>query len=379
MIYIVLALLFAIYQLGIVKVYFIIFFIRWGKFLSELIACYLCNDLNPDESQDIQSQEAILTIGSLPDNNPAAKDKKLEAPEPVSEPKDTPTEVTRRPGTSPSNEQLETDEKWPACLYPEIIVLTDEPVSQQSCSSRLLTEREIADETTGLSELMAPDEQEEDDEDEGDNWVLVPKNSEVTNEEMDNISPDAQDLLTENRHPIEIDNTPKHIEIRVLKGVNFPGAKETDQYYLSMRVEEWRCQICDQDQKVKSKTVRGSQPGWNKDFTIKTQNPEGCLMTLKVKKSSRLGLKTSTVGFVKLYVSSLFDGLTELQLYGEDYNPVGDAFLEVETKIEDLPKVIPSPAEDKRKQRKMKAKMIFSQRLRIKYTAMKIAEIVDGE
>jgi Ca2+-dependent lipid-binding protein len=59
-----------------------------------------------------------------------------------------------------------------------------------------------------------------------------------------------------------------------------------------MRVEEWRGEKCDQKMKYKSKTMRASQPEWNKNFTIKTQNPESCLMTLKVKKSSELGLNT---------------------------------------------------------------------------------------
>jgi hypothetical protein len=76
----------------------------------------------------------------------------------------------------------------------------------------------------------------------------------------------------------------------VLRGVNFPEDKETEpSYYVSigfhMRVEEMRGKICDQKNKFKSKTMRASQPEWNQDFTIDTQNPESCLMTLKVKKS----------------------------------------------------------------------------------------------
>jgi hypothetical protein len=83
----------------------------------------------------------------------------------------------------------------------------------------------------------------------------------------------------------------------VLRGVNFPEDKETEpRYYVTigfhMRVEEWRGEICYQKNKLKSKTIRASQPEWNKDFTIKTQNAESCLMTLKVKESSELGLKT---------------------------------------------------------------------------------------
>ncbi|EFX82224.1 hypothetical protein DAPPUDRAFT_101700 [Daphnia pulex] len=129
----------------------------------------------------------------------------------------------------------------------------------------------------------------------------------------------------------EGNQTPKDFKIRVQRGVNLPEAKDSDQYYVSMRVQEGRGTIRQQDKKVgKSKTIRGSQPEWNKDFTIKTTNPEECQMTIKVKKSSKFCLKKSTVGFVKLDVSSLSDGLNKLQLYDESHNPVGKACLEVE-------------------------------------------------
>jgi len=277
---------------------------------------------NNPESLKVQTREATLITESLSNEIPA-ENQVLEAPEPVSESKNIPAEVSPS-----SNKQLGMDEekpKSPPESLPATIVDSTGNVTNKDlvCETEPL---EIAEET------------------------IIPEESDT------NIMP-------------------KHVEIRVLRGVNFPEAKDSHKYYLSMRVEEWCCQICDQDQKVKSKTIRGSQPGWNKDFTIKTQNPEGCLMTLKVKKSSRLGLKTSTVGFVKLYVSSLYDGLTELQLYDKDYNPVGDACLEVETKIKDLPEVIPSPAEVKREQRKMKGKMLLCQRHLNMYQAMRNPEI----
>jgi hypothetical protein len=126
-----------------------------------------------------------------------------------------------------------------------------------------------------------------------------------------------------------------------------------------MRVEEWHGEKCDQKKKIITKTIRGCQPEWNKDITIDTQNPESCLITIKVKKSSKFGLKKSTVGFVKLYVSSLNDDVTEtMQLYDEDHNPVGEACLKVETKISNLPEVVASPAEVKRQERKLKTRKI---------------------
>jgi hypothetical protein len=88
MFYIVLALLFAISQLGIPKVLFLIGCLRWGEFWTEIIACYsLLRSLNPELLKN-QPQEAILTIDSLPDDDLTAKDNKLVAPEPVLEPKD---------------------------------------------------------------------------------------------------------------------------------------------------------------------------------------------------------------------------------------------------------------------------------------------------
>jgi hypothetical protein len=170
-------------------------------------------------------------------------------------------------------------------------------------------------------------------------------------------------LPTGNENPIEVVNTPKRVEIKVVRGVNFPEAKDSDKYYVSVLVEEMRGKICYQTKKFKSKTIRGSQPEWNKHFTIKTQHPESCLITIKVKKSSKLGSKTSTVGFVKMAVSSLDDNVTEtMQLYDEDHNPVGEACLEVDMKISDLPEVVPSPAEVKRQERKLKAHKILYQR-----------------
>jgi hypothetical protein len=129
-----------------------------------------------------------------------------------------------------------------------------------------------------------------------------------------------------------------------------------------------RGKICYQTQKFKSKTIRASQPEWNKNFTIQTQHPESCLMTLKVKKSSIFGLKTSTVGFVKMAVSDLMHdengqvSALKMQLNDESNNPVGEAYLELDMKVGDLPEVVPSPAEVKRQERKLKAHKILYQR-----------------
>jgi hypothetical protein len=134
--------------------------------------------------------------------------------------------------------------------------------------------------------------------------------------------------------------THKDFKIRVLRGVNLP---DSDRYYVAMRVQEQRGTIREQDKKVgKSKTIRGSQPEWNKDFTIKTPDPEWCLITIKLKKSSKLGLKASTVGSVVIHASELkVNQVNRLQLYKTSCNPVGKACLEVE--IEYPPEVIPRP------------------------------------
>jgi hypothetical protein len=134
----------------------------------------------------------------------------------------------------------------------------------------------------------------------------------------------------------EGDQTPKHFNVRVLRGY-LPEAKDSDKYYLSVstRVQEWGGKIREQDKnnkKVsKTKTIRSSQPEWNKYFTIKTLNPEACLITIKLKKSSKLGLKTSTVGSVRIYVSALEENqVYKLQLFKNNFYPIGKAYLEVE-------------------------------------------------
>ncbi|EFX63631.1 hypothetical protein DAPPUDRAFT_335247 [Daphnia pulex] len=349
-----------------------------------------------------QTQEAILTInGSLSGDNP----------EPVSDPVAIPAEVIIR--IPPSNEPLEMlDEKVPESLsiMPEPFVdstgnvtnkdpvlgetqldeiaketivpdeeserveelppaeaqskstadgnqLTDDEIRSVKRESRPPTERDIIDDVSASYKLMVPDEA-----------MILPEESEQVEEQP---APEAQSKSTADGHQLtdedsvnrqspllteeEIDDEPTGL---MVGGGNFTEAKDSDKFYVSVLVEECCDEKCDQKKKCKSKTIRASQPEWNQDFTIYTQNPESCLMTLKVKESSIFGLKKSTVGFVKLYVSSLDDGLTELKLNDESNNPVGEAFLKVNTKISDLPEVVASPAEVKRQERKLKTRKI---------------------
>jgi hypothetical protein len=176
----------------------------------------------------------------------------------------------------------------------------------------------------------------------------LPRNHEesklVQNQEMDDEKPEAQEPLPDCG---EGNRKPKNFQIKIVRGVNFPEAKDSDQYYVSMRVEEWHGMIRDQVKKIKTKIIRGSQPEWNQNFSIKTPIHEGSMMTFKVKKSSKSFWKTSsiTVGSAVIYLSCCDDSLTHLRLYDNPVsrnpvgNSVGQAFLEVE---------IPSPTEVKR-------------------------------
>ncbi len=166
----------------------------------------------------------------------------------------------------------------------------------------------------------------------------------VQNPATDDEKPEAPEPLPDCE---EGNRKPKNFQIKIVRGVNFPEAKDSDQYYVSMRVEEWHGMNRDQVKKIKTKIIRGSQPEWNQNFTIKTQYQEGSMMTFKVKKSSKSFWKTSsiTVGSAVIYLSCCDDSLTHLRLYDNPVsrnpvgNSVGQACLEVE---------IPSPAEVKR-------------------------------
>jgi hypothetical protein len=119
--------------------------------------------------------------------------------------------------------------------------------------------------------------------------------------------------------------------------------------------------------KSNPKKFRGSAFEVNQNLVIDSRNTESCLMTLKVKKSSKLGLKTSTVGLIKMTVSDLMhiisrnkhSNLIWLRLYDESRNPVGTvgiALLGMELKIDGLPEDIPNPAEVKRQRHIKEAK-----------------------
>jgi hypothetical protein len=165
----------------------------------------------------------------------------------------------------------------------------------------------------------------------------------------------------------EVDKAPRHVEIIIRRPVNFP---EADKFYISMRVEEWRNEICDQVKKAKSNKFLGSAYEVNQKFIIDTRNPEKCFLTLKVKKTSKLGLKTSTVGQIKMTVSDLMDIISRkhshliwLPVNDESGNPVGEALLEMDIKIDGLPDDTPNPAEVKRQRNIKKAKKINRRRI----------------
>jgi hypothetical protein len=294
---------------------------------------------NP-ESLNFQTRETILTTESLSNEIPAENQELDEAPaeEPVSEPIiDIPVEVR------PSNQQLGMDEKKtkPESL-PEIIddienMSNKDPVLGKTEVTEITKETIIPEESDQVEEQPSKVQSNKSTDNQflhkpGDRQVL-PSNSEKS--QLPQKQNGAMDEKREEPPPLPVceegNQKPfKHFKIRFKRGVNLPKAKDYDKYYVSMRVEQCRGMNRVQDNKIKTKTIRGSQPEWNKDFTIKTHNPEECRMTIKVKKSSILGLKTSTVGFVKLDLSSLDDGINKLQLYDKSYNPVGKACLEVE-------------------------------------------------
>ncbi|EFX63633.1 hypothetical protein DAPPUDRAFT_335249 [Daphnia pulex] len=437
MFYIVLALLFAISQLGLPQTLILIGGLYWGEMLVDIVANHIFSprQLQPEPENSVQvdtkvekpkeipaieqqletgqnnpelknnqTQETILTIDSLLfDDNPEP---------PVSEPvTDIPTDIPVDYNTdynteviTPSNEPLEMlDEKVPESLsiLPEIIVdstgnvtsedpvgetqldkiaketitpeeserveehppeahqsnkITDDKQSMMDEMRRVInresrppTERDIIDDVSASSKLMVPDEATiaPEESEQVEEQPLAEAQSKQTAEQTadgnqltDEDSVNRQSpLLTEEGEIADkttglIVNKPKRVEMTVLRGVNFPEAKDSDKYYVSVRIQEWRGKICDQNKTFKSKTIRGSQPEWNQDFTIDTHNPEACLITIKVKKSSIFGLKKSTVGFVTMIVSDLMDyensqfSVLTIQLKDEYYNPVGEACLE---------------------------------------------------
>jgi hypothetical protein len=304
---------------------------------------------NNPESLNFPTWEAILTIESLSDEIPTENQELDEAPEePVSEPKDIPVKVR------PSNQQLEMDEKKPEQeILLEIIddtgnMTNKDPVLGETKRTELL---EMAEETiipeesehvekqpTNAQSNKSTDNQFLHKPGDGQVQPQIPEKSQLLQNRAMDEKPEATELFFDCK---EENRKPQNFQIKVVRGVDFPKAKNSNKYYVSMQVEDLHGLIRDQVKKMKTKIIRGSQPEWNQNFTIETQNPEKWMLTIKLKKSSIFGLKTSTVGFVELDVSSLENGLNKLQLYDKSYNPVGKACLEVEIKY--LQKVIPSP------------------------------------
>ncbi len=303
---------------------------------------------NPESLKD-QTREAIYATESLSDEMPA------DDQEPVEE--------------RPSNPQLGMDEKLPKSLTESLAEIIDDIENVTNKDQQVLGETELL-KIAGETIIPKDSEQIEKQPSEaqsnkstdyqflhqpGDLQQVLPQIPEKTDliNKNDNqprhipkdphalpLNPEKADSKTGNQNP-------KHFQIRVVRGGNLPEAKDSEKYYVSVstRVQEWCGKIREQENKKVSKTkpIRGSQPEWNKDFTIKTQNPEECLITIKLKKSSKLGLKTSTVGSCVIYVSDIkVNQVNKLQLFKQIFNPLGNAYVELQIEYL-LPEVIPSP------------------------------------
>jgi hypothetical protein len=351
--------------------------------------------------QDPQVQPLIPEKPEL--LNDQTMDEKPEEPSPeiVSKPKDTLAEVPA------SNEQFETDEKrpdpksltenWQKTIDDTGNVTIEDPVLGETKLLEIAKETIIPEESEQVKEQPSKSESKTTDNQfrlkPGDPHALPPnpeKSQLEQNRAMDE-KPEATEPLPDceedNQRALEpketipaesnkecpppeaeeVDKAPRHVEIIIRRPVNFP---EADKFYISMRVEEWRNEICNQVKKAKSKKFLGSALEVNQKFTIDTRNPEKCFLTLKVKKTSKLGLETSTVGQIKMTVSDLMDIISRkhshliwLPLSDESGNPVGEALLEMDIKIDGLPDDTPNPAEVKRQRNIKKAKRINRRRI----------------
>ncbi|EFX76109.1 hypothetical protein DAPPUDRAFT_322611 [Daphnia pulex] len=457
MFYIVLALLFAISQLGIPKVLFLIGCLRWGEFWTEIISSYsLLRSLIP-ELHKYQPQEAILTIDSLPDDDLTAKDNKLVATEPVLEPKDTiPAEV------SPFKEQLETEEKksvqfdtkvekpkkiqleleqqletgqnnpelknnqtQEAILTIDSLSFDDNPEPPVSEPVDIPTDIPVDCNTDCNTEVIIPPSNEPLemlDEREPESLSILPEiivdsTGNVTNKDpvlgetqLDEIAKETiipeeserveEDPLADAQSKITDDKQSKDDEMRRVNRESRPPTERDiidevsalsklmvpDEEMIvpeeSERVEEQPAA----DEAQSKSTADGHQltdeDSVNRQSPLLTEEeiddePTGLskLMTPdeqmeknqdEEKESSLFGLKKSTVGFVKMAVSDLMHdenghvSALKMQLNDESNNPVGEAYLELDMKVGDLPEVVPSPAELKRQERKLKARQILS-------------------
>ena len=214
-----------------------------------------------------------------------------------------------------------------------------------------------------------PDEEGDDD------FTLGRENLEMTAIEYDSILLNVRDLFIGSEEAVEdlrnnqlslkakesitLDDKRKHVEIKIIKEENFPEGNKTENVFVTLRVEEWRGSIYNK-KKLKTKKILSDNPEWNQVIAFDVENIDDCLITLKVKKSENLGMKTSTIGLSKLFLSD-FDNSTRLPMLNDTRNQVGKA-LRLEIKLEDVPKKIASRAEIEKNERKMNAKMILCER-----------------
>ncbi|EFX74568.1 hypothetical protein DAPPUDRAFT_108769 [Daphnia pulex] len=301
---------------------------------------------NNPESLNFQTREAIHTIESLSDEMPADNQEPVEV--------------------RPSNQQLGMDEKQPE--LESLAGTIDDTENVTNKNQQLLGGTEL---TEIAEETIIPEESEQVEQkpskaqsnkstdnqfrhSPGDQQVVsqISEKSDSFNkkdnqprhipEDPHALPPNPEKCYGKTGNP-----NPKHFQIRVLRGVDLPEAKDSEEYYVSVstRVQKWCGKIREHDNKKvsKTKTIRGSQPEWNKDFTIKTQNPEECLITMTLKKSSKLGLKKSTVGSNVIYVSDIkVNQVNRLRLFKQIFKPLGNAYVEFQI-VYPLPEVIPSP------------------------------------
>ncbi len=153
---------------------------------------------------------------------------------------------------------------------------------------------------------------------------------------------DKKDSQTGDKLPIVVETKLKDVNIILLRGINFPEANIFAKYYVFMQVSE----NPENNRKKGIKTIHRRKPEWNPSWYFQTYNPEKCRVKFEIKKSSKLGLKTSSVGFVETNVANLMDitrmhsDIIRMQLYDKSHNPVGKACLEMKIKIEDTIKII---------------------------------------
>jgi hypothetical protein len=102
--------------------------------------------------------------------------------------------------------------------------------------------------------------------------------------------------------------------------------------------------------KFQTKTISTRNSDWNEPFSFYVDNTENCVISVKVKKLSLLGVKSSTIHSSHTFLSDLINGTT--------HNLLADLKAEVEIK-QVLQENQLDTAQMKRNQRKSKAKLIL--------------------